>query len=215
MDESGYRSTLSAFWQEDDKLTEFRQQLSTEYGHEIHRSVLRDETAAARTLALGQAILAQEGTLPSRRYFKSSPGQHMTMMMEMLESLPVAAWPDLESAIDIGSSGLAFGQLARTMWGLLNHKPGPWQAGVASRLAKIALSLPAGGDELEMAAAGFRHKEVFDLVMEQASSWTGKAQLIHQFALARHQPSSARIGWDYVSKAHDIVQILLSDYRER
>lgn len=211
MDESGYRSTLGAFWQQDGKLTEFRRQLSTEYAYEVHRSVLRDDNAAARTLALGQSILAQQNELPSAWYLKSSPRQHQTMILELLKSLPVTAWPSLDSVIDTDDPWLDSHQLANSAWALLTHKPGPWPQDVAAELAKIALTLQAQADPHVIAAAAFRHKEVLNLVTERAATWTGKPKLIYQLALTRHHHPSARIGWAYASIVQDVLEALLSD----
>jgi hypothetical protein len=126
----------------------------------------------------------------------------------------VTKWPDLTKAFDVDHWELPSSQVSATAWGLLNHKPGPWPPGVAGTLAKLALSMPVPRAHV-IAAAAFRHKEVFDLVVEQAAMWTDKAKQIHQFSLTKHRHPDARVGWVYVSKIQEVVEILLSDRPER
>lgn len=210
MDESGYRATLGAFWYDDGEISEFRRQLSTDYAYEVHRSVLRDEMSAARTLGLGQAVLARRADLPPSWYLKSSASQQIVMDIELLRALPVASWPKLDEMLKIDRDVELRG-LSEALWSLVSYKPGPWPAGVARRLAEVALDLPKPDDPLVLAAASFRHKEVFDLLQERHVRIHGKAGRIYQLALTRHSHPYVGAGWEIVVKVEQIVSVLLSD----
>jgi hypothetical protein len=213
MDESGYRSILGALWQANGKLTEIQLQLHNERALEIHRSLLRGSNSTARATALGETILRKQDPFPTRRYLKAIQSDYLLVVLELLRSLPVHSWEDIAPDLDAKEPWLMSNEFAHSAWDLLASKPGPWPPGMATKIARIAMKASDSRTEV-VAAAAFRHKEVFDLVADLANSWTGKAQLLYQMAMTRHGHPSARIGWVYVSKAQDVLEILLSDGTE-
>jgi hypothetical protein len=210
MDESGYRSTLSVFWQNNGELSELRHQLSTESAYEIHRSVLRDETPVVRALVLGQAILSQHAVLPPSWYLRSSPHQDLVVTLELLKSLPVEDWPLLDSLVENRSPWHS--SIARQIWVLLCCKQGRWPAGAARNLAAIALDHAEISDFPElMAAAAFRHKAVYELLKEV--KFSGRASRIYQLAAMKHDGLVTSEGWDVLQSLDDVVSTLLDENR--
>lgn len=213
MDDSGYRSILSALWQSNNKLSELQLQLPNERALEVHRSLLRGDNSTAHATALGETILRKHDPIPTRRYLKATHGDYRSLVLELLRSLPVHSWTTLVPHLDDSAPWLISEGFASDAWELLGNKPGPWPPGMAAKIARIALKSSGYRAEL-VAAAAFRHREVFDLVSDLADTWTGKAQLVYQMAMSRHGHPAARIGWVYVSKARDVLGILLSDGAE-
>jgi hypothetical protein len=209
MDESGYRSTLGVFWQDNGVLTELRRQLSTEYAYEIHRSALRDEMPAARTLALGHTVLSRNAALPPSWYLKTSPEQDITMTLSVLRELPVVKWPDLDV---LNNRSHLDSRAVEEIWTLLCRKAGHWPQGTAFQLAAIAMGHPefSGVTELQ-AGAAFRHREVYNLLRDRGTKFYGKASKIYRLAMARHDRVMITGGRDAIQKLEDVISVLLPD----
>nr|WP_144065760.1 ATP-binding protein [Lentzea albidocapillata] len=152
---------------------------SSTLGVGIHTYLLTDEDSTAEFLAIGHSAvgLSQADEVISASLFASR-------LFPVLRAVPINNWPAITPAL-LDEAALSNSRPAEEVWNLLRNKSGTFPHGLAGLLASWAAARDEPFPAIAVAAAAYRHAEVFNVVepLSEQLPAPGKPLL----ELARHK----------------------------
>ncbi|MGZ3142689.1 NACHT domain-containing protein [Lentzea chajnantorensis] len=164
--------------------------------------LLMGDRNTAVEAVLGRAILRGQGV---EWWIGFGKNDFFEFIPPLLAATPVTTWDDVRRLLSPELIGDPSFRDTAWIWDLLCTKSGQWPAKTTAALAAIAFRNKAEPQPARIAAAAFRHREVYDRVRD-TRNWPDTALRVLQLAKARHE------GAEEVQPTIELVHALLDDH---